>query len=88
MNDRRPKEKPDIAYPCPWTFKLFGTDENLLREAVAELMPLAGYELTLSRTSSRGRYLCMNLELTVVSDEDRTSVFEALNAHSQILLVL
>jgi len=51
-------------------------------------MPFGRYELTLSRTSSRGRYLCMNLELTVVSDSDRTSVYEALNAHEKILIVL
>jgi uncharacterized protein len=80
--------KPDIEYPCVWTFKVFGTDEALLREAIAGIMPAAGYDLTLSRTSRHKKYLCMNLEITVVSDVDRTSIHEALSGHSQILLVL
>jgi uncharacterized protein len=88
MNDRPIKERPDIEYPCAWIFKLFGTEEALLRQAVGEIMPHTDCLLTLSRTSRRGRYLCMNLELTVVSDEDRTSVYEALSAHPGILLVL
>ena len=80
--------KPDIEYPCRWTFKVFGTDEGLLREAIAGIMPGTAYELTLSRASRQNKYLCMNLELTVVSDTDRTSVYEALHGHSRILLVL
>ncbi|HNY65579.1 MAG TPA: DUF493 domain-containing protein [Deltaproteobacteria bacterium] len=80
--------KPEIEYPCAWTYKLFGTDEAELREAVARIMPMDGYDLSLSRSSRHGKYLCMNLTLTVVSEEDRTSVYEALHAHDSILLVL
>lgn len=86
MNDRPIKDKPDIEYPCQWIFKVFGTDEGMLREDIAGIMPGSSYELTLSRSSSR--YLCMNLTLTVVSDLDRTAVYEALKAHERILLVL
>jgi uncharacterized protein len=80
--------KPEIEYPCRWVYKVFGTDEGLLRKVIAQIMPMAGYELTLSRSSRHRKYLCLNLELTVVSEEDRTSVYEALSGHSQILLVL
>ena len=88
MKERPVKEKPDIEYPCRWTFKVFGTGEALLREAIAGIMPGGDYCLTLSRASRHKKYLSMNLELTVVSDLDRTSIYEALNGHSQILLVL
>jgi uncharacterized protein len=82
------KDKPDIEYPCQWVFKVFGTSEELLRDAVEEIMPGTACELTLSRSSRRGRYVSMNLELTVVSDPDRAGIYEALSAHARILLVL
>jgi uncharacterized protein len=83
-----PDRKPDIEYPCRWVFKVFGTDEVLLTEAIAGIMPASSYDLTLSRSSRHGKYLCMNLALTVVSDSDRNAIYEALIGHSQVMLVL
>lgn len=81
-------KQPNIDYPCRWVFKLFGKDMDLLREAVGRIMPAESYSLTLSRSSRHDKYHCMNLELTVVSDEDRHSIYEALTSHPDILLVL
>lgn len=88
MKEFTGEKKPRIDYPCRWVFKLFGTDECLLREAVAGIMPGADHDLTLSRTSRNNRYVCMNLALTVASGEDRDAVYEALSGHSRILFVL
>lgn len=80
--------KPDIDYPGKWVFKVFGKDSDLLSETIAQIMPGSDYTLTPSHSSSHGRYHCLNLELTVVSDEDRISIYEALSAHKDILIVL
>jgi putative lipoic acid-binding regulatory protein len=45
------KGKPDIKYPCRWVYKLFGADQNRMREAVAQAMAGADYTLTLSHSS-------------------------------------
>jgi putative lipoic acid-binding regulatory protein len=80
--------KPDIEYPCTWVFKLFVKDRDMLGEALPGIIPGREYTLTPSRSSRHKRYHCMNLELTVLSDGDRLSVYEGLNSHASILLVL
>lgn len=86
---RTPRDrKPDLEYPCRWTYKLFGTDRERIRSAVAQVMPGSDYTLTLSHSSRQNRYHCMNLELTVVNEEDRLGIYDALSAHQEILYVL
>jgi putative lipoic acid-binding regulatory protein len=80
--------KPDIRYPGTWLYKIFGKDRNSMREAVDHLVTGRSYALEPSHSSRNNRYHCMNLELTVESDEDRLGIYEALNAHPDILLVL
>lgn len=81
-------KKPDIRYPCIWLYKIFGNDRESMREAVGLLFPERSYALEPSHSSRNNRYHCMNLEFTVKSDDDRLGIYEALNAHPDILLVL
>lgn len=81
-------EKARIEYPCTWVYKIFGKDQEVLHKSIAMIMPGSEYRLSLSRSSRNSRYCCMNLELTVVNDEDRLGIYEALSAHQEILLVL
>lgn len=77
-----------IEYPCRWLYKIFGTDQDRMREALGEVLPGHDYTLTPSRSSRHRKYHCMNLDITVPSDEERTRIYEALRAHSAIILVL
>lgn len=82
------KKRPDIDYPCEWVYKLIGTDRDDLKSAVAEILPEGDYTLTLSNKSSKGKYLCLNLEITVYDHSTREGLYQALNAHADIRLVL
>jgi putative lipoic acid-binding regulatory protein len=79
--------KPDIKYPCLWEYKIFGKDQDRMHQAVEGILA-GGYELTLSRSSSRKKYHCMNLVIEVLNDQDRQEIYRALNTHEDILLVL
>jgi len=81
-------EKARIEYPCRWVYKIFGKDQEVLRTAIAAIMPCGEYALSLSNSSRNNHYCCMNLELTVMSDEDRLEIYGALNANPDILIVL
>ncbi|RKZ17391.1 DUF493 domain-containing protein [bacterium] len=94
MND--PAAKPEISYPCPWTFKVVGTNEDDLRRAVKVMLevcldPGSGerdFELGLSRTSSGGKYLSLNLTLEVTSEEERDALYAGLKDCPEVLMVL
>jgi uncharacterized protein len=82
------KGKPEIKYPCRWVYKLFGTDQDRMREAVAQAMAGADYTLTLSRSSRHKKYHCMSLDIQVKSEEVRTEIFQTLSSDQAFVLIL
>ena len=82
------KGKPVITYPCRWSYKLFGTDQDRMCEAVAQAVTGADYTLRLSRSSKHKKYHCMNLDIQVMSEQDRTEIFQALSSHKAFVLIL
>jgi len=82
------KGEVELEYPCKWIFKIFGTDQTIMKDAVSKIIPDEDYSLTPSRSSSKKKYHCMNLELTVTSDENRTDIYNILSNHDDILIVL
>jgi len=82
------KEKLELEYPCTWTYKVIGTDQNLLKKAIAEVVQERECLITFSNSSSKGKYLCLNLEMNVHSDEDRTANHLALKNHPDVTMVL
>jgi putative lipoic acid-binding regulatory protein len=80
--------KPDIAYPCTWTYKLFGMDREEMRRAVEQTIAGAEYTLTFSRSSRHGKYHCMNLAIPVASEQDRDAIYQALVNHTSFVLIL
>lgn len=79
---------PKIDYPCRWQYKIIGESRVEIRRAVelhVQQRPLA---LTDSHVSSGGRYVSMNLEVTVCGDEERLSLYRLLAAEPAIRVVL
>jgi len=46
------------------------------------------FSLTLSRSSKQKKYHCMNLDIQVMSEEDRTEIFQALSSHQAFVHIL
>ncbi len=77
-----------VEYPCEWSFRLIGSDAQLIRKAVEEYMRDSTYTLLPSNTSSSGKYVSLNLE-TVVSDENaRNQIYEDLKKIPSLKMVL
>lgn len=83
-----PDRRPEIDYPATWSYQVIGSDEALVREAVASVVLEREHSLRLTNTSRTGKYISLRLELTVVDEADRLAIFEALAAHAHVRIVL
>ena len=80
--------KAKLNYPCQWLYKVIGTDHDQLLQAIKEIIVDIPCEINISNSSSSGKYLCLNLEITVQSEAERNSIYENLKAHPHIRIVL
>ena len=88
MENIEDMDLPALEYPRPWTFRVIGTDESLIRQAVSEALGDQEYQLELSNTSSGGKYISMNLETVVQTEEDRNRIYAALTRNPAVKMVL
>ena len=80
--------KAELNYPCQWLYKVIGTDNEQLRQAIMGIIRNMPCEINFSNSSSSGNYLCLNLEITVQSEEERNSIYLALKSHPHVKMVL
>ena len=88
MSDKNCKTKPDIDYPCSWSFKVIGNSRKELENAICETVGDRENLVSFSRSSSGGKFHSLNLELVVETEEDRNSIFTALSKHVSVKMVL
>jgi putative lipoic acid-binding regulatory protein len=80
--------KPEIVYPCPWGYKVIGSDVERLRGAIAEVIQERPHTVTPSNTSVTGKYHCLDVEIIVTSEECRLEIYESLRKHPAVKVVL
>ncbi|MEA3228119.1 MAG: DUF493 domain-containing protein [Campylobacterota bacterium] len=77
-----------IEYPSAWTYKLIGHEKEAIKKAIHDVIVERDHTLKHSNKSKTGKYVSMNLELVITSDDERNFIFEALKAHQNIKMVL
>ena len=82
------EKTPKISYPCPWQYKIIGMDINAIKQAIAEIIADHVHTITMSNTSSSGKYISLNVELEVHSEEHRDTFFFQLRDHIDIKFVI
>lgn len=80
--------KPRIDYPCPWLFKVIGSDRQAVAAAIAEVMGATEHLLVHANASSGGKYHSFNLELVVESEAHRDRLYRELSACAAVKVVL
>ena len=81
-------QKANITYPTSWTYKIIATSVVDIQQAVAGVLKNKERSLTPSKTSSKGKFISMDLKLNVISEEDRTSISHQIYAQQGIKMVL
>jgi len=88
MEKRETMCKVQLNYPCQWLYKVIGSDREKLHEALLEIVSDKSCCISSSNSSSSGKYHCLNLEVTVQSEEERNAIYMALKAHHRVKIVL
>ncbi len=81
-------EKADIIYPCEWPYQIIGTDEALIKEAVANILKDKKFTLVYSKKSGKGNYVSLKLKTEVSSEAHRVTIFEAIRTLDFVKMVL
>jgi putative lipoic acid-binding regulatory protein len=83
---------PALDYPLDYTFKIMGfaADDfaEHARRLVAGVVGEAPAERVAVRSSSGGRYHSVSVSVTLVSEEQRRGVYEALHADGRVVYYL
>ena len=82
------EKKLQLKYPCAWVYKIIGADQNEMKSAVAEIIQDRACSITLSRSSEKSKYHCLNVEILLESESHRQIIYEALKAHEAIKVML
>ena len=88
MDQERDIGKVQIDYPCKWLYKVIGMDREQLHQAILQTISYKPCKISLSNTSRSGKYICLNLEITVENEEDRNALYLDLKSHPHVKIVL
>ena len=80
--------RPKIDYPCEWEYRIITHSEEALRKLVAETLKVKQYTLSFSNISNKGKYISLALKTTVVTEEERNSIYVSLRKHSAVKSVI
>ncbi len=89
-------QKPKINYPCPWGYKVIGSDEKTVHQAIRDCLhdclendkDERPVEIGSSRTSGGGKYVSVGLTVEVMNEEERNIIFQALADRPEIKMVI
>ena len=81
-------EQPEIKYPCQWTYRIIGMKEEQLRNIIKVCLGTKKYELTAGNTSSKGKYISLNLETRVNSQKQRDEIFKRLSQNPEVKMII
>jgi putative lipoic acid-binding regulatory protein len=77
----------ELEFPCEWTYTVIGSDAERLHAALSAAAGERTHRVTLSRKSSQGRYVSLELVATVESDEERLRIYAELHAHEAVRMI-
>ncbi len=88
LQPAQPGERPEIIYPCAWTYTVIGEDQQHLHQAIVAACSPQEVLVSPSRRSSKGRYVSVNAELVVPDEAVRLAIYERLKMSAAVKLVL
>ena len=81
-------KRPNIYYTCDWEYKIIGENIEGMLEAVKEATSGLDYEIKPSNVSKNGKYFSINVRLKVLSEDERDAIYQSLDEHENIIIVI
>jgi putative lipoic acid-binding regulatory protein len=87
-----PKEAQEPAaaleYPRLWEYRLIGASDQRLREIVAQVLGEQEHTVEPGNTSRGRKYVSLSVMVTVRDEAHRNEIFQGLQGHPEVKLVL
>ena len=80
--------RPEIEYPCDWSYKLIGTDKSALQACIFDIVGDRAYTTKGGNTSSKGKFHSINMTCKVETEIDRNTIFKAFSDHDDVKMVI
>lgn len=80
--------RPEISYPCSWTYRIICTREEPVRAAVLGIVGGIEHGLRHLGASSAGNYQRLELVLEVRDEAHRNEIYVALGRVAEVRFVL
>jgi uncharacterized protein len=80
-------KRPEINYPCEWSYKIIGNNIDKILEAIESAVSGLNYDVTPSNISKNGNYYSLNLTLTVPNEVVRDLIYQKLDSSDSIKIV-
>ena len=87
MPEPIPPKRPEITYPCIWSYKIIGENREFLKEAILVACAPHPVDITYSRSSSGGKYHSVEARLVVENEAARLAIFDALKTHPAVKIL-
>lgn len=82
-------DKPNITYPCPWTYRIIGESTDQIKKAIETLIPdRDSYNLKMGNISSKGNYVSLYLNIVVISEKEKDHYKSALLKSDGVIIVI
>jgi uncharacterized protein len=82
-----PNQRPEIIYPCEWSYKIIGNNIDKILEAIENAVSGLKYDVTPSNISKNGNYYSLNLKLTVPNEVVRDLIYQKLDSSEFVKIV-
>ena len=82
-----PNKRPEIEYPCEWSYKIIGNNLEKMLEAIENAVSGLTYDVTPSNISKNGNYYSLNLSLIVPNEVVRDIIYQKLDTSDSIKIV-
>lgn len=80
-------KRPEITYPCTWSYKVIGESRELLHEAILVACAPDPVQISPSRSSRGGKYHSIEAKLEVRDESTRIAIFERLKTHPAVKIL-
>jgi putative lipoic acid-binding regulatory protein len=80
--------KAEIQYPCRWLYKVISLDHLQDKEKIVAMLQDYSWEISISNSSRTGKYTCLDVEVDVESEEQRSTLYQLLKELETVKIVL
>lgn len=78
----------ELTFPCEWQYRVVGKNQEQIEAAVKNIFGEKFYKTSLSKSSSSGKFVSINIDTLIESHDERVALHETLRSANEILYVL